>query len=122
MKQVVYTASPESHQIHAWQLHDDGALTLLQVVDAPGQVQPMVVSPDKAFLYVGVRPDFRVVAYKIDAEGKLKEAGHAPLLAARRIFLPTVTGALFSWAPITMPALASARLLPMACRVRRWRW
>lgn len=79
MKQVVYTASPESQQIHVWQLNDEGALTLLQVVDAPGQVQPMVVSPDKAFLYVGARPDFRVVAYQIDAEGKLKEAGHAPL-------------------------------------------
>lgn len=79
MKQVVYTASPESQQIHAWQLSDEGALTLLQVVDAPGQVQPMVVSPDKRFLYVGVRPDFRVVAYKIDGEGKLKEAGHASL-------------------------------------------
>jgi len=50
MKQVVYTASPESHQIHAWQMNDAGALTLLQVVDAPGQVQPMVVSPDKKFI------------------------------------------------------------------------
>lgn len=79
MKQVVYTASPESQQIHAWQLADDGALTLLQVVDAPGQVQPMVVSPDKRFLYVGVRPDFRVVAYQIDPEGKLTDAGHASL-------------------------------------------
>ncbi|WLS77739.1 6-phosphogluconolactonase [Erwinia pyri] len=79
MKQVVYTASPESQQIHAWQLADDGTLTLLQVVDAPGQVQPMVVSPDKGFLYVGVRPDFRVVAYQIDSEGKLTEAGQASL-------------------------------------------
>ncbi|WP_147196374.1 6-phosphogluconolactonase [Pantoea sp. CCBC3-3-1] len=79
MKQVVYTASPESQQIHVWDLNDNGALTLLQVVDAPGQVQPMVVSPDKGFLYVGVRPDFRVIAYKIDGEGKLAEAGHASL-------------------------------------------
>lgn len=79
MKQVVYTASPESQQIHVWDLNDSGALTLLQVVDAPGQVQPMVVSPDKGFLYVGVRPDFRVIAYKIDREGKLAEAGHASL-------------------------------------------
>lgn len=79
MKQVVYTASPESQQIHVWGLADTGALTLLQVVDAPGQVQPMVVSPDKRFLYVGARPDFRIVAYRIDEEGKLKEAGHASL-------------------------------------------
>lgn len=79
MKQVVYTASPESQQIHVWRLDDEGALALLQVVDAPGQVQPMVVSPDNAFLYVGARPDFRILAYKIDNEGKLTEAGHASL-------------------------------------------
>ncbi|QKJ86446.1 6-phosphogluconolactonase [Paramixta manurensis] len=79
MKQVVYTASPESQQIHVWQLNDEGALTLLQVVDVAGQVQPMVVSPNKAFLYVGVRPQFRVVAYRIGVDGTLTEAGEAPL-------------------------------------------
>lgn len=68
MKQTVYTASPESQQIHVWTLETDGGLTLVQVVDVPGQVQPMVVSPDKRFLYVGVRPEFRVLAYRIDAE------------------------------------------------------
>ncbi|MDU5849339.1 MAG: beta-propeller fold lactonase family protein, partial [Cronobacter sakazakii] len=57
MKQTVYTASPESQQIHVWRLEPQGTLTLLQVVDAPGQVQPMVISPDKRFLYVGVRPE-----------------------------------------------------------------
>lgn len=65
MKQTVYTASPESQQIHVWRLAHDGSLTLVQVVDAPGQVQPMVISPDKRFLYVGVRPEFRVIAYRI---------------------------------------------------------
>lgn len=53
MKQTVYTASPESQQIHVWSLEADGKLTLVQVVDAPWQVQPMVVSPNKEFLYVG---------------------------------------------------------------------
>lgn len=79
MKQVVYTASPESQQIHAWQLQEDGTLTLLQVTDVAGQVQPMVVSPKKDFLYVGVRPNFRVLAYRIAADGTLSEAGEAPL-------------------------------------------
>ncbi|MCU8649494.1 beta-propeller fold lactonase family protein, partial [Escherichia coli] len=65
MKQTVYIASPESQQIHVWNLNHDGALTLTQVVDVPGQVQPMVVSPDKRYLYVGVRPEFRVLAYRI---------------------------------------------------------
>ena len=45
MKQTVYTASLESQQIHVWDLDLEGKLTLVQVVDAPGQVQPMVVSP-----------------------------------------------------------------------------
>ena len=79
MKQVVYTASPESQQIHAWRLDEEGALSLLQVTDVSGQVQPMVVSPKKDFLYVGVRPNFRVVAFRIAADGTLSEAGEAPL-------------------------------------------
>jgi len=79
MKQVVYTASPESQQIHVWQLNEDGTLTLLQVTDVAGQVQPMVVSPKKDFLYVGVRPDFRVLAFRIAPDGTLTEAGQAPL-------------------------------------------
>jgi len=79
MKQVVYTASPESQQIHAWRLDEEGALSLLQVTDVSGQVQPMVVSPKKDFLYVGVRPNFRVLAFRIAADGTLSEAGEAPL-------------------------------------------
>ncbi|VFT70337.1 6-phosphogluconolactonase [Escherichia coli] len=55
---TVYIASPESQQIHVWNLNHEGALTLTQVVDVPGQVQPMVVSPDKRYLYVGVRLSF----------------------------------------------------------------
>lgn len=80
MKQTVYTASPESQQIHVWSLEHDGALTLVQVVDAPGQVQPMVISPDKRFLYVGVRPEFRVIAYRIAPDdGALTPAGESAL-------------------------------------------
>lgn len=79
MKQVVYVASPDSQQIHAWRLADDGALTLLQTVDVPGQVQPMAISPDRRHLYVGVRPAFGVVSYRIAQDGTLEEAGMAPL-------------------------------------------
>ena len=80
MKQTVYTASPESQQIHVWRLNPQGTLTLVQVVDVPGQVQPMTISPDKRYLYVGVRPEFRVLAYRIAAEdGALSFAGEAAL-------------------------------------------
>jgi 6-phosphogluconolactonase len=37
MKQTVYTASPESQQIHVWRLNPEGTLTLVQVVDVPGR-------------------------------------------------------------------------------------
>jgi 6-phosphogluconolactonase len=80
MKQTVYTASPESQQIHVWSLKQDGKLTLVQVVDVPGQVQPMVISPDKRYLYVGVRPEFRVMAYRIAPDdGALTFAGESAL-------------------------------------------
>lgn len=79
MKQVVYVASPDSQQIHAFNLHDDGALSLLQTVEVPGQVQPMVASPDARHLYVGVRPEFAVLTYKIAHDGKLEQAGMSPL-------------------------------------------
>lgn len=120
MKQVVYTASPESHQIHAWAMAGDGALTLLQVIDAPGQVQPMVVSPDKRFLYMGVRPDFRIVTYRIDEEGKLQEAGQAPLpgspthistdRAGRFIFVGSYNDACVSVSPVGDDGLPGAPL------------
>ncbi|MFD3232036.1 6-phosphogluconolactonase [Rahnella aceris] len=79
MKQVVYIASPESQQIHTFRLADNGELSLLQTVDVPGQVQPMVIHPDGHRLYVGVRPEFGVLTYRIDHEGKLEEAAMAPL-------------------------------------------
>ncbi|SQC88620.1 6-phosphogluconolactonase [Klebsiella pneumoniae] len=64
MKQTVYTASPESQQIHVWSLEADGKLTLVQVVDAQGRSSRWC-QPNKEFLYVGVRPEFRVLAYRI---------------------------------------------------------
>ncbi len=65
---------PESQQIHVWSMNEVGELTLLQTVKTPGQVQPMVLSHDKKHLYIGVRPNFRVVTYEIE-EGLLRLSG-----------------------------------------------
>ncbi len=79
----------------------------MQVVDALWQVQPMVVSPNKEFLYVGVRPEFRVLAYRITPDnGALTFAGEAALPAARPISLPIVMAALSS-APPTIRAVSA---------------
>ncbi|MBJ7221623.1 MULTISPECIES: 6-phosphogluconolactonase [unclassified Brenneria] len=110
MQQVVYVASPESQQIHVWQLGAQGGLTLLQVVDVPGQVQPMVIAPDKRHLYVGVRPEFRVINYRIDDRGLLTDAGAASLPGSpthlstdrdgRFLFSASYSGACVSVSPI----------------------
>lgn len=79
MKQVVYVASPSSKQIHVWQLDPTGKLVLLQVVNAPGQVQPMIIHPDKKHVYVGMRLPCGLITYRILADGKLRQASIALL-------------------------------------------
>jgi len=79
MKQVIYTASPESEEIHVWELSDQGGLTLLQTVQAPGQPQPLAINPRQQVLYAGVKPNFRVAAWKIAPSGTLTWLDEAPL-------------------------------------------
>lgn len=79
MKQVIYTASPESEEIHVWQLSEQGELSLLQTVNAPGQPQPLAINPRQQVLYAGVKPDFRVAAWKIGETGSLSWLGEAAL-------------------------------------------
>ncbi len=82
MKQVVYVANPESQQIHVWQLSDRGELNELQKVAIQGQVQPMVISPDSRYLYVGIRPEFGIISWRIMADGQLEQCARAPLPAS----------------------------------------
>lgn len=79
MKQVIYTASPESEQIHVWQLSKEGKLELLQTVNTPGQAQPLTINKRYQVLYAGVKPDFRVVAWKINHDGTLDPLGDASI-------------------------------------------
>lgn len=73
MNQIVYVASPESQQIHAWEMSSEGDLTLLQILNTPGNGHTMVIRPQKTHLYVGIRPQFGVVTYKINKNGMLIE-------------------------------------------------
>lgn len=82
MKQVVYVASSESKQIYIWQLDATGTLVPLQVVNVPGQPQPMIIHPNKNYLYVGIRPLSGVVSYRIQADGGLHQVGIAPLFGS----------------------------------------
>ncbi|AEW44459.1 6-phosphogluconolactonase, cycloisomerase 2 family [Serratia symbiotica str. 'Cinara cedri'] len=82
MRQVVYVSSLESQQIHVWQLDIAGSLKLLQVINAPWQVQPMTMHPKKSYLYVGIRPVFSIVSYRIQTDGTLYQASIASLPAS----------------------------------------
>ncbi|HAT3808660.1 TPA: 6-phosphogluconolactonase [Morganella morganii] len=79
MKQVVYVASTESHQIHVWQMNEHGEMSLLQTVSTPDQVQPLITAPDGGHLYAAVKPGNAVVTYKIAEDGKLTQTGLTPL-------------------------------------------
>lgn len=79
MKHIVYVTSPDSRQIHVWQMDNQGALTLLQVVDALEQGHPIAIHPANSHLYIGIRPTFSVVSYHINKQGLLTEVGMSPL-------------------------------------------
>ncbi len=81
MRQIVYVASSESHQIDVFQLNLAGQLTLIQTKKVSGQVQPMAINPNTGHLYAGVRPEFSVVTYHIADDGQLEEVGTAALPA-----------------------------------------
>ncbi|UDG79156.1 6-phosphogluconolactonase [Candidatus Ecksteinia adelgidicola] len=82
MKQIIYVASFKSQQIHVWNLEKFGTLTLLQIINTPGQVQPMIIHPEKKFLYIGIRPKFSIVCYCINNDGTLKKFGISLLPAS----------------------------------------
>ncbi|MGP4123719.1 MAG: 6-phosphogluconolactonase [Sodalis sp. (in: enterobacteria)] len=110
MQQIVYVASPESEKIHVWEMDCHGALTLLQVVDTPGQGQPMAIHPTNTYLYLGIRPTGGVISYNINERGLLTEAGMAMLpssptqmstdLQGRTLYSASYNGSCLSVSPI----------------------
>ncbi|WP_310597691.1 6-phosphogluconolactonase [Aeromonas aquatica] len=94
MQQVVYVANPVSGFIHVFQLKDH-ELVPLQEVQTGGEVQPLVISPDKRWLYAGVRPDFKVLSYPIAADGRLGTPVSAPLAGSASHTCTDARGKLF---------------------------
>src|SRR5262245_38748862 len=77
----VYVSNADDGDIGTYTLQPDGALTAGPRVPAAKIVMPMAVSPDKRFLYAGVRSrPYAVHAYAIDAgTGALRPLGSSPL-------------------------------------------
>ena len=77
----VYVSNAEDGDIGTYRLQPDGALTPGARVAAAKVVMPMAVSPDRRFLYAGVRSKpYSVHVYSIDAgTGALKPQSVSPL-------------------------------------------
>jgi 6-phosphogluconolactonase len=80
-KTFVYVSNAEDGDIGTYVMQPDGALVPGARVAAAKVVMPMAVSPDRRFLYAGVRSrPFSVHAYSIDAgTGALKPLAVSPL-------------------------------------------
>lgn len=116
MKQYIYIACPDSQEIHVFELHNDGTLTSVQIVAVPGQVQPMTLSPNGTFLYVGVRPDFRVLSYAIDNEsGQLTHQGTASLTGSPTHVSTDHTGKFFFSASYSFNCTSISPILASGC-------
>jgi 6-phosphogluconolactonase len=78
---VVYVASAEDGDIHAYTLTADGALAPIATTPVAKLVAPMAVSPDRRFLYAAARSKpYAVHVFAIDrATGALAPHGVAPL-------------------------------------------
>ncbi|MGH7390767.1 MAG: lactonase family protein [Candidatus Rokuibacteriota bacterium] len=78
---VVYVSNAEDGTIGTYTLEPDGTLRSGPRVEAAKVVMPMSVSPDRRFLYAGVRSKpYTVITYAIDrATGALKRLSTAPL-------------------------------------------
>ena len=77
----VYVSNAEDGNIGMYTLQADGTLQPGPRVDAGKVVMPMSVSPDKRFLFAGVRSKpFTVITYAVDrSTGALKQLSTAPL-------------------------------------------
>lgn len=94
MQQAVYVANPVSGLIHVFRL-SEGELVPLQQVQTGGEVQPLLISPDRRWLYAGVRPDFAVLSYPIGADGRLGTPASAPLWGSASHTCTDIQGRLF---------------------------
>ncbi len=114
MKQIVYVASPESQQIHVWQLDDKGSLALLQTVEVAGQVQPMAIHPDNTHLYVGYARRLALSATVLRKMARCMRQGWHLCQAAQPIFPPICRDVICSPRLTAATVPASARLVMMA--------
>ncbi|MFB8280157.1 lactonase family protein [Nocardia colli] len=81
MRSVVYVSNADSREISVLMLDSTGVLTPVGSVPVDGTVMPLVISPDRRFLYAGLRSEpFSVNAFAIEpVSGRLAALSTTPL-------------------------------------------
>lgn len=78
----LYVSQAEAETISVLKLsYSSGTLSMVQDVPVGGKVMPMTMSPNKQFLYAGLRsvPDYKIVSFAVDGGGgKLHKIGETP--------------------------------------------
>lgn len=93
MTEIIYVASPESQQIYVWKLDKQNKkLHLIQVIFTPGPGQPIAIHPSKKFLYIGTRPDFKIITYSINRLGFLKDIGNTKIFSSPTYLAVNIQG------------------------------
>ncbi|WP_405168196.1 beta-propeller fold lactonase family protein [Nocardia sp. NBC_01499] len=80
-RSVVYVSNADSREISVLLLDATGMLTPVTSVPVDGTVMPLAISPDRRFLYAGLRSEpFSVTAFAIDPlSGRLAALSTTPL-------------------------------------------
>lgn len=78
MSYIIYSSHPEIQQIKVWQLNtkNNTQIKLLQIIDVEGSPQPIVINVVKRIFYVGIRPNFSILTFKINLDGTLFNIGN----------------------------------------------
>ncbi|XBC37427.1 MAG: 6-phosphogluconolactonase [Buchnera aphidicola (Meitanaphis microgallis)] len=77
MKQIIYVSSADSQQIEVWELNSDSSLQLIQILKVDGEPQPIAITKNNKYLYIGIRPKFCICSYRIEIDGTLTKIGFA---------------------------------------------
>lgn len=68
LKTIVYVSHADGREVHVMEMNPEtGDLSLLEKVSVSGVAMPMAVSPDRRYLYVGLRSEpWSVASFRID--------------------------------------------------------
>ncbi|MFT8229621.1 MAG: beta-propeller fold lactonase family protein [Enterobacterales bacterium] len=82
MNQIFYVSNYLSKEIHVWKINYFGILKLIQIVHTSGYCKSIIIHPKKPYLYIGVRPNYKVIVYYINNRGLLNEIGQSKILGS----------------------------------------